>query len=868
MARYSLKPTDQQAAVISADLSPETLLIINAYAGTGKTASLQLLASESPKKTFVYLCFNKETAIKARRRFPKNTECRTIHSFAFRAVGYKYKQKIGNLRPLVVMKLLGLNTPHVAVFIIQVVERFFYSVDVEISEKHLPSTLECTINPSTLLYEARRLWKFMQDVYSSCPMTHDGYLKLWSLSSPLLHGYGVILLDEAQDINPVTLDIVLRQNNCLKTPLVMVGDKHQSIYQFRHAINVIEKLEGYATSSVSLTSCFRFGENIASVATRFLNQFKNDPVQLVGVGPSKSILSGSATISRTNAFLLGAAIPYSEAGELLHFAGTSERESWDPYYTYEFQIPLDLLFLKQGKRSRVRSPYIMAFQSWTEVLEHAQGQDGSGADAELAKHVALVNTYGDSLPSIIDSIRSNSTSPSNASISFATAHRAKGGEWKHIKMTDDFLLLGDILAQNESLSPSEETEQLFQEINLLYVAMTRGAEHITYNQDLDRWIRNDFVQKIDLNTNQNIKPSTKMEETEWVLIDTETDGFTEPVHVVEIAAQKMRGWLPIGDKFRVLLNHDIEIPKAATAIHGYTKSFLSKNGVDPIVAHQQFSEFVGDRPIVSHNLSFDWNRALFSEWLRLGLPPAGRRGFCSLMLCRRVIGDAESYSLSYLAQRFDINARSAHRAFGDVDTLTSLFTSIIHPRIQSIGIDSFESLAEFSKKTPVAKCLSSLSSAQKKEGPSKPCFPDQWYFIDPNENQTFGPFPASTILEKTSPLPCWIWRDGMLDWASSTEDLEFISYSQATLNLPQPALDESEREKLSELLGLCQGLIADGKITSSEVSYLGDWFAKAGPIRNWPGTEIAETLERITEDGCVSKEEKAELLALLRRVIS
>ncbi len=868
MARYSLKPTDEQAAVISSDLSPETLLIINAYAGTGKTASLQLLASESPKKTFVYLCFNRETALKARRRFPNNTECRTIHSFAFKAVGYKYKQKIGNLRPLIVMKVLGLNTSYLAVFIIQVVERFFYSVDAEISEKHLPRLLECSINPNTLLYEARRLWKFMQDVYSSCPMTHDGYLKLWSLNSPLLHGYDVILLDEAQDINPVTLDIVLRQNKFLKTPLVMVGDKHQSIYQFRHAINVIDKLEGRATSSVSLTSCFRFGENIASVATQFLNRFKNDPVTLVGVGPSKSKLSGSATISRTNAFLLGAAIPHSEAGELIHFAGTSERESWDPYYTYEFQIPLDLLFLKQGKLSGVRSPYIMAFQSWSEVLEHSQGQDGWGADAELAKHVALVNTYGDSLPSIIDSIRSNSTSPSNASISFATAHRAKGGEWRNIKMTDDFLLLDDLLAQNESLSHDEESEHLFQEINLLYVAMTRGAEHIAYNQDLDRWIKNDFRQKIDLNTNPNIKTSTKMEQTEWVLIDTETDGFTDPVHVVEIAAQKMRGWLPVGDKFRVLLNHNIEIPVAATAIHGYTKSFLSKNGLDPIVAHQQFSEFVGDRPIVSHNLSFDWNRALFSEWLRLGLPPAGRRGFCSLMLCRRVIGDAESYSLSYLAQRFDINASSAHRAFGDVDTLTSLFTSVIHPRIKSIGLDSFESLAAFSKKTPVAKCLSSLSSPQKKEVQSIPALTDQWYFLDPKDNQPYGPYPASIVLEKTSPLPCWIWRDGMQDWTSSVEDLEFISYSHASVKLPQPALNESEREKLSELLGLCQGLVADGKITSSEVRYLGSWFANAGPMRNWPGTEIAETLERITEDGYVSKEEKAELLALLRRVSS
>jgi DNA polymerase III epsilon subunit-like protein len=330
----------------------------------------------------------------------------------------------------------------------------------------------------------------------------------------------------------------------------------------------------------------------------------------------------------------------------------------------------------------------------------------------------------------------------------------------------------------------------------------------------------------------------------------------------------MRGWLPDGDKFRVLLNHNIDIPEAATAIHGYTKAFLAKNGLDPVAAHQQFSTFVGDRPIVSHNLSFDWNRALFSEWLRLGLPPAGKRGFCSLMLCRRVIGDADSYSLSYLADRFNINSSYAHRAFGDVDTLTSLFTSVIHPRVESIGLESFESLAEFSKKTPIAKCLSALSAEKKKDQPASHKLVDQWYFIDPTENQTLGPFPASKILEITAALPCWIWREGMQDWASSNDEPEFISCSQNQTISLHAAVDESERGKLSELLGLCQGLVADGKITTSEVRYLGDWFAKAGPILNWPGTEIAETLERITEDGYVSKEEKAELLALLQRVSS
>ncbi len=34
-----------------------------------------------------------------------------------------------------------------------------------------------------------------------------------------------------------------------------------------------------------------------------------------------------------------------------------------------------------------------------------------------------------------------------------------------------------------------------------------------------------------------------MDNKTWVLIDTETSGITAPIYVVELGAQKMRGWL-------------------------------------------------------------------------------------------------------------------------------------------------------------------------------------------------------------------------------------------------------------------------------------------------------------------------------------
>ena len=36
----------------------------------------------------------------------------------------------------------------------------------------------------------------------------------------------------------------------------------------------------------------------------------------------------------------------------------------------------------------------------------------------------------------------------------------------------------------------------------------------------------------------------------WVLVDTETNGISSPIYVVDFAAQKMRGWLPDGPPFQ------------------------------------------------------------------------------------------------------------------------------------------------------------------------------------------------------------------------------------------------------------------------------------------------------------------------------
>ena len=48
--------------------------------------------------------------------------------------------------------------------------------------------------------------------------------------------------------------------------------------------------------------------------------------------------------------------------------------------------------------------------------------------------------------------------------------------------------------------------------------------------------------------------------------------------------------------------------------------------------------------------------------------------------------------------------------------------------------------------------------------------------------------------------------------------------------------------------------------------FLSSWLQDAGFIAEWPASEIAQTMERILEDGVVTKEEKEELKRLIQRI--
>ena len=358
-----------------------------------------------------------------------------------------------------------------------------------------------------------------------------------------------------------------------------------------------------------------------------------------------------------------------------------------------------------------------------------------------------------------------------------------------------------------------------------------------------------------------------MKNADWIILDTETTGLFEPIHIIEVAAQRMQGWEPVGEPYHAYLNHGVDVPSEATAVNGITTDFLYANGRDPFQVHGELSNYLHGLPVVAHNLNFDWDRCLVPEWKRMSMEIAGSKGFCSMLLSRRVFHETKSVKLDVLRDLFNMDETGAHSAIGDVGAVVTLMRDLIRPRLESAGIDTYEAVCSFTKETPIKKCHSRLSQKSSNTAVASPAEQseplDQWYYLD-NSQGVHGPFPANHISQLSGGVPCYVWRDGVVDWVISSNDPWFAKLASKKTELKRPKYTEDKN--MAELIGLCRGIIADDKVTNKEVYMISQWLQDFPHLDTWPASEIAQEVEKIIEDGVVTKDEKDSLNKLLASI--
>ena len=96
--------------MVTSEVRDDAVMLVRAFAGTGKTTTLLEYVRRRPGKRFAYLTFNRAVMEEAKAKFPANTKALSFHGLAYRKFGFLFKDKFhrGALRAHHACKATGL----------------------------------------------------------------------------------------------------------------------------------------------------------------------------------------------------------------------------------------------------------------------------------------------------------------------------------------------------------------------------------------------------------------------------------------------------------------------------------------------------------------------------------------------------------------------------------------------------------------------------------------------------------------------------------------------------------------------------------------------------------------------------------------
>jgi len=449
-------------------------IYIKAFAGVGKTSTLLEYVKARKFDSFLYIVYNSSLREEAISKFPAYVDIHTIHSYAYEKIGHLYRPKLKN----------DLTADDIYIGLPYFSEKDINDEEVFKLASSIASVINGFCSSSLMDFDncpgeryivkmAHDYWLRMIDLKDlSTPITHDGYLKIFQLSSPKLD-YDYILVDEAQDSNEVMLDLIYSQ----EANRIFVGDSHQGIYSFRGSIDIFSAANRYFNAAtdyifLSLTKSFRFGHAVANVANKILTTYKYEDVPLIGNEDIESEIgeldkSVQYTIlARTNSKIFDLAVKHSTEGKTIHIVGGLD---------FLIDKVLDGYYLYTNQHDKIKNKSLKKFKNYRHLKTIAENL----RYPEYLFLVKIIDLYGDTLEDRILLIKRHHTGLKTADVILSTVHKAKGLEFVSVLISDDFIPLYDkngLFNNPAHLDPEE--------INLLYVAITRATYYLELNADL------------------------------------------------------------------------------------------------------------------------------------------------------------------------------------------------------------------------------------------------------------------------------------------------------------------------------------------------------------------------------------------------
>jgi superfamily I DNA/RNA helicase len=291
IARRIIRYSDPQRKFIECPYAGQKKVIaVESSPGSGKTTTIYAFIENNKQRRILYLVFNVSMS---RESLEIMKVCENVDVATFAALAYKWVVKKHNYQLLAeqpdwervaVSKLEERFLTHfndvVMENLMRGLENYFHSADQKLELKHFqhlypaaicnlkPEVREKLPNASYCVLWGTQLINWM--ITQCVPLNLEMMVKLLHLQQPRLEEeYSVCIIDEAQDLIPVVLDLLHPASHPdtgmrgRDWTLYVVGDRYQQINTHFGTSNAMEMKDIDLT--YSLTKSFRFGTNVANL---------------------------------------------------------------------------------------------------------------------------------------------------------------------------------------------------------------------------------------------------------------------------------------------------------------------------------------------------------------------------------------------------------------------------------------------------------------------------------------------------------------------------------------------------------------------------------------------------------------------------
>jgi superfamily I DNA/RNA helicase len=502
MRKLGFDPSPYQEDIFRWVADGEGNAFVDAVAGSGKSTSIMKAAKfcapvtrtnadgrsvVTPPK-LLYLVFSKDmqTEVLNRQDKPENMECSTTHSFGYsvlrgsgRYARWNVEQyKTGNL----LKARMGKSVPFqefvkisaIATAIIAWWKNQGMHPDSVTIEETLSALENAAVEENHPVQWAQRFADDILTVYREglsgslidfddmlyVPTIDDGY------SFPQ---YDWVFVDEAQDLNPCQIAMLTKYaGQHPATRFLFVGDPYQSIFAFRGAdpSAVTKLIAAFDCRSLPLSVTYRCPTAVVDAAKEFvphLTARDNAPAGEVSSIEEKDFMEavqpGDMVICRCVAPLIAHCLRFIKAGRNARVLGRDIGKSivslWKNYVLPECD----------GDNFRA------LYEARTKALAKLQTPDQQGRLQALSDRFdcleILIPSPTSTNEEVVAAIQSI-FDDAKPTFTFSSIHKAKGAERDNV-----FLVKPEIL-------PFPKADDIQQERNLKYVALTRAKKRFTY----------------------------------------------------------------------------------------------------------------------------------------------------------------------------------------------------------------------------------------------------------------------------------------------------------------------------------------------------------------------------------------------------